>query len=145
MLDTESATFRLYCAIAANGKADSHQVVDNAKDELAEARIKTLLQDTFGLGEGGRHIVMRWVKAMATGDVGLARVCAWFLHLINGRSRAPPMVRWQAGCPDLVPGLKAQAFWGNELREQGAYFKTCFCEAFGDCLSCACMHAAMLA
>ena len=44
----------------------------------------------------------------------LARVREWVLLRINSRLRAPPQSRWQAGCPDIMPGLRAQPFWSKE-------------------------------
>jgi hypothetical protein len=117
-------SLRLYCAMAS---ATQISLEENSNDALAEERIHKLLREGFGLGGGGRHIVMRWVKTMATGDPGLARVCSWFLHLINGRTRALPTSKWQTGCPDIIPGLTARPFWGETLRENGTYLRICWC------------------
>ena len=54
----------------------------------------------------------KWVRLMGDpANKHLARVRDWLLLRINSKARAKPTNRWQAGCPDIVPGLRAQPLW----------------------------------
>jgi hypothetical protein len=47
----------------------------------------------------------------------LDRVREWLLLKINARSRATPQSKWQMGCPEIVPRLRAIPFW--DISEPG--------------------------
>jgi aspartate beta-hydroxylase len=54
----------------------------------------------------------KWVRLMGDpSNKHLARVRDWMLLRINSKTRAKPTNRWQAGCPDIMPGLRAQPLW----------------------------------
>jgi hypothetical protein len=38
------------------------------------------------------------------------RIKNWFFSKINGK-RIPPVNPLQKGCPDIIPGLRAQPWW----------------------------------
>ena len=54
----------------------------------------------------------KWVREMADPDnEALARLRAWMILRINGRERAAPPSPWQAGCPEILEGLRARPIW----------------------------------
>ena len=54
----------------------------------------------------------KWVREMADPDNEvLARLRAWMILRINGRERAVPPSKWQAGCPEILGGLRARPIW----------------------------------
>lgn len=57
---------------------------------------------------------MRILNLLALSSGQFDRARAWLLaqvnHRLSGRVPAPPS-RWQVGCPEIVPELRAHAFW----------------------------------
>jgi hypothetical protein len=107
------------------------------EEELSEeearywGKVDTVLRE-YELSRFALVAAKRWVKAMgqdaadaeerADGGGGggggggdLERVRVWFFHKLEGRRRSPPPnARWQGGCPEIVPRLRALPWWGAQ-------------------------------
>ena len=76
--------------------------------------------EEFHLSPFAMAAAKKWVKLMADpSKTNLTRIRDWLLLRINNKHRAPPASRWQKGCPDLVPGLRALPFWDRGMPEMG--------------------------
>ena len=96
---------------------------DQQRDDLVRRRARAVLND-YALTPLAMAAADKWIRLMAQPDAhDLARLRAWFLHKMNGRERAPPPTAWQAGCPELLGGLRAKPLWRDDLREVLAPFE----------------------
>jgi aspartate beta-hydroxylase len=60
----------------------------------------------------GVVIAKKWLRRIADpSQAQFDRLRPWVLNLINGRARGKPESPWQAGCPELLPGLRASPLW----------------------------------
>ena len=54
----------------------------------------------------------KWLRQMAEPSrTDLARLRDWMVLRVNGKLRAPPLSSWQSGCPEILPGLRANPVW----------------------------------
>ena len=55
---------------------------------------------------------MHWIKKAFEGaDEDLARIRPYLLLLLNNKPSVVPISKWQKGCPEIIPKLRARATW----------------------------------
>lgn len=94
--------------------SDSSDEEDDAESALMREKVDAVLRE-FSLSRALMAAARMWVKEMADPVKGkdLEHIRMWFVDLLAGRRRSPPQDRWQAGCPEIVPKLRAQPWWGR--------------------------------
>jgi hypothetical protein len=91
---------------------------DADADERASHRVwgkVDALLRSYRLSALGMVIARKWLRRIA--DPSLAqfdRLRPWVLGIVNGRPRARPQSPWQAGCPELLPELRATPVWPRD-------------------------------
>lgn len=84
---------------------------DDARAKKVWGRLDELLQ-SYRLSNFGMVIAKKWLRRIADPSLPqFDRLRPWLLNLINGRLRARPESPWQAGCPEILPKLRAQPVW----------------------------------
>ena len=59
---------------------------------------------------------MHWIKKAFEGaDEDLARIRPYLLLLLNNKPSVVPISKWQKGCPEIIPKLRARATWETSL------------------------------
>lgn len=109
--------YALACAGAAGGPASgargeaAPRAAATASADAMDARIERVF-DEYALSSFGRAAARHSLERMAADDDGTyARVRLWFVHRMNGLPGARAIDRWQRGCPQVVPLLRAKPFW----------------------------------
>jgi len=68
----------------------------------------------FCLTRLGTAAAKKWVRMMADpANQDLARLRSWMLMRVNGHLRVAPSSPWQAGCPEILDGLRGQPVWDS--------------------------------
>eukprot|EP00164_Ancoracysta_twista_P009761 GFYU01014525.1.p1 GENE.GFYU01014525.1~~GFYU01014525.1.p1 ORF type:complete len:368 (-),score=108.77 GFYU01014525.1:52-1155(-) len=112
--DTETHESVQKLAVLKDGLVDSSD--SEAEEESPEkkamwAKIEEILSD-YELSPFAMVAAKKWITEMSDPNVtDLDRMRAWFLARLNGKPRGTPPTKFQAGCPDIIPGLSAKNFW----------------------------------
>jgi aspartate beta-hydroxylase len=86
------------------------EATDDAERGLM-SKIDSVLTD-YHLNALQKMAALRFIKEKVADQScdSVQHVRSWLLHKVNAKPIAPPHPR-QLGCPDLVPGLRAQEWW----------------------------------
>ena len=94
---------------------------DDSSEKKVFQRLELLLADEFGLSRFKRAMATQFIKKVF-GDGGAAQfpcVREWLrqkLTFASGVARhITPISPWQRGCPQIMPRLRASAFWDTAL------------------------------
>lgn len=105
-----------FVAIAAAGIAAAAVRQRQSNDRMrreddASERLETFFEG-YGLSALGKAAAESWVRKAfdAKKNPHLGRVRKWLIATLN-RKRAAPPCKWQKGCPEIIPGLRARASW----------------------------------
>ncbi|KDO17650.1 hypothetical protein SPRG_16961 [Saprolegnia parasitica CBS 223.65] len=100
---------------SAETTCDASTIVHGAIADKAdlEARLHELTR-AWGLTPLGENIAYLWLTKAATDSTGnLSRLRKWALMQLNHQRHPSNMSSWQRGCPNVLPGLRAQPVWRN--------------------------------
>lgn len=93
-------------------QAEDSDAEDEAyKDDKVWKKVEAVLAE-YSLSNLGMAAAKKWVRMMGDpNNAELSRIRDWLLMRVNGRTRAPPPTSWQAGCPEIFAGLRAEPIW----------------------------------
>ncbi|KAH9125689.1 hypothetical protein AeMF1_003733 [Aphanomyces euteiches] len=85
-----------------------------SKDQVEE-RLRSLIED-WGLSPFGKNIAFMWLSKAAIDETDqLSRLRQWTVMQLNKRQRPANVSPWQFGCPNLLPGLRSQPVWREDM------------------------------
>ncbi|CAM9598799.1 unnamed protein product [Ectocarpus sp. 4 AP-2014] len=67
----------------------------------------------------GEAVARSWIQSIGSDSTGdFSRVRGWLVGRLNSFGSSaistPASSKWQAGCPEIIPGLRSKAFWSAE-------------------------------
>jgi aspartate beta-hydroxylase len=102
--------------VDSSSDSDDEEKQDEATRKVWEKVNKVF--EEYHLSPFAMAAARKWVRLMGNPEnKHLARIREWILLRINSKVRAKPTNRWQAGCPDIIPGLRARPLWS--VTDQG--------------------------
>lgn len=108
-----------------DGENHANQI---AKHETVDDRIERKLRElvhSWGLSRFSEEMAWRWLRKSLgaaegvncndiKGNDELERVRKWVLLQLNHVRLPADVSRWQVGCPEVIPGLRATPLWNND-------------------------------
>ncbi|CAN0139059.1 unnamed protein product, partial [Ectocarpus sp. 13 AM-2016] len=87
-----------------------------------EQRLRTRIDKFvrgYGLTPMGEAVARSWIQSIGSDSSGdFSRVRGWLVGRLNSFGSSgistPASSKWQAGCPEIIPGLRSKAFWSAE-------------------------------
>ncbi|CAM9775442.1 unnamed protein product, partial [Ectocarpus fasciculatus] len=87
-----------------------------------EQRLRTRIDKFvrgYGLTPMGEAVARSWIQSIGSDSTGdFSRVRGWLVSRLNSfgssGTSTPASSKWQAGCPEIIPGLRSKAFWSAE-------------------------------
>lgn len=105
-------------------KREMELVMENSPDTQADQRVEKKLRElvhSWGLSRFSEEMAWQWLlKSLSTednnNDAGdtFERVRKWILLQVNQQRRPEGVLRWQIGCPELIPALRSCPVWDCE-------------------------------
>ena len=91
--------------------SSSHRVNDSA----IEGKIGVFFSAICSIGLRPSSCYALDKKAFEGTDEDLARIRPYLLLLLNNKPSVVPISKWQKGCPEIIPKLRACATWETSL------------------------------